>query len=569
MNLATFGHRLVPLMLGALALLCALPRIHGHPVLLASVGGAAVIMGLWHFALIMTGKARAIVPNLKPNHYVQLVCHLSIYIWWGTAWPQVGLSAPLIAAEVAFAYLFEMALAWTRNQPWRSGFGPIPITLSMNLFLWFKDDWFYWQFPMLALAFLQKDLFHWTREGVKRHIFNPSAFALSVAALILIPFDLSYTTWGEEIATTLGGPAHIYVVIFALGLIVHFRFPIVIMTMSAVAGCVLFQWLHFRDTGNYIFIDTTVPIAVFLGMNFLFTDPMTSPKTTAGKLLYGFVYGALVVVEYRWLSSMGRPAIGDSPPVNVTYFDKLIQVPLLNLLVPAFDLLGRTINLEKFKFDLNIPSVRYGFLAMWIPVFWFGFLPGFVEHPGGRLGYWSERCVAAAEHGQTTPDKDPSCRNYATMLGATCMGALPGKNEACNALARLYEDGVGVVQNDKFAARLQAQSCEAGVARACTDLGNMALEGRGGPANPGAAMDFFTRACDGKDPDGCQNLGTLTLRQAQGDPAKIEKGRALIRQAAEAYDTLCKGGDADSCARLQEVRGGPPPGGAAPGSQQP
>jgi hypothetical protein len=410
MSLADFGHRLVPAFIAFLALLCALPRIHGHPVLLASVGGVAVVMGLWHFLLARSGAKREILPNLKPNHYVQLVCHLSIFIWWGTAWPQVGLSAPLIAAEVAFAYLFEMAFAWTRGKPWRSGFGPIPITLSMNLFLWFKDDWFYWQFAMLAIAFIQKDAFHWTRDGVKRHIFNPSAFALSVAALILIPFDLSYTTWGEEIATTLAYPANIYVVIFALGLIVHFRFPIVLMTMSAVAGCVFFQWLHWRETGNYIFVDATVPIAVFLGMNFLFTDPMTSPRTTLGKLIFGFLYGSLVVFEYKWLSTMGRPAMGDAHAVNVTYFDKLIQVPLLNLMVPALDYVGRKVNLEKFKFDLTIPKVRYGFLAAWIPIFWFGFLPGFVDHPGSHLGFWSDRCADSVGHDdyKGDPKNDPS-----------------------------------------------------------------------------------------------------------------------------------------------------------------
>jgi hypothetical protein len=578
MSLADFGHRLVPAFIAFLGLLCALPRIHGHPVLLASVGGMAVLMGVWHFVLARSGAKREILPNLKPNHYVQLVCHLSIYIWWGTAWPQVGLSAPLIAAEVAFAYLFEMAFAWTRGKPWRSGFGPIPITLSMNLFLWFKDDWFYWQFAMLALAFIQKDAFHWTRDGIKRHIFNPSAFALSVAALILIPFDLSYTTWGEEIATTLAYPANIYVVIFALGLIVHFRFPIVLMTMSAVAGCVLFQWLHWRETGNHLFVDATVPIAVFLGMNFLFTDPMTSPRTTLGKLLFGFLYGSLVVFEYKWLSTMGRPAMGDSHPVNVTYFDKLIQVPLLNLMVPALDYLGKKVNLERFRFDLTIPQVRYGFLAAWIPIFWFGFLPGFVDHPGKHLGFWSDRCADSVGHDdyKGDPKDDPFCKNFALFLMDGCKARQPGWDHACNTLGTLYEDGVGVQRNDPFATQLHATACDARYAKACTDLGNMALEGRGGPVNAGAAKDFFRQACDAGDADGCQNLGTVLARGAHGNPAVLNEARALLARALMQYEKDCKAGTQDACDRLQEIRAAtaPPaaeaaPTDAPPASQQP
>lgn len=573
MKLATFGHRLVPALLGVLVVLCALPRIREQPLLVASVGGAALFMGLWHLALARGGSKREIMPNLKPNHYVQLVCHLSIYAWWGSRWPQVGLSAPLIVAEIAFAYLFEMGLAWTRGVPWRSGFGPVPITLSMNLFLWFKDDWFGWQFAMLALAFLSKEFLQWNRDGVRRHIFNPSAFGLSVAALVLIPFNLSHVTWGEEIATTLAYPAHIYIVIFALGLIVQFRFPIILMTMAAVSGCVLFQWLDHRETGNYLFIDTTLPIAVFLGMNFLFTDPMTSPRTTLGKLIFGGAYGALVVFEYRWLQSMGRPAVGDQHPVNVTYFDKLIQVPLLNLAVPALDWLGRKVNLEKFKFDLNIPAVRYGFLAAWVPIFFFGFLPGFTEHPGRSLGFWSDQCEASVGHAdyKGDPAKDAFCRNFALFLRDACQAKPEGWEIACNKLGTLYEDGVGVVENETLAASLHDSACDGKYSPACVDLGVMALEGRGMKTEPEAALNLFRAACAADDADGCQNLGALLGRSAGADPARLTEARGYLVRAAHMYTEKCSHGDEDACERIRETEGpaAPPPGTPPAGSAAP
>ena len=568
MNLATFGHRLVPALIGVLVALCALPRIHGEPLLLVSLLGAAVVMTLWHLLLARGGSKREIIPNLKPNHYVQLVCHLSIYIYWGAHWPQVGLSAPLIIAELAFAYLFEMGLAWTRGVPWRSGFGPVPITLSMNLFLWFRDEYFGWQFAMLALAFLSKEFLQWNRDGVRRHIFNPSAFGLTVAALILIPFDLSHTTWGEEIATTLAYPPHIYVVIFALGLIVQFRFPIILMTMAAVSGCVFFQWLYVRDTGLYLFIDTTLPIAVFLGMNFLFTDPMTSPRTTLGKLIFGFAYGALVVFEYRWLQTMSRPSMGHDHPENVTYFDKLIQVPLLNLTVPALDWLGRKLSLERFKFDLNIPKVRYGFIAAWIPIFFFGLLPGFADHPGRSLGYWSDRCSDSVGHDDYTGERatDPYCRNFSLFLRDACQAKAESWALACNKLGTLYEDGVGVPRNDVLAARLHNSACDEEYPAACVDLGIMALEGRGMKAAPEAALNLFRAACEADEADGCQNLGALLARSSKSDADMLAESRRFLEKAARMYGEKCAAGDEDACVREHETA---PPGHAPAPSEQP
>ena len=50
--------------------------------------------------------------------------------------------------------------------------------LSMNLFLWFRDDWFYLQFVMVAIIVFGKEFLRWKRDGHVTHIFNPSAFAL-------------------------------------------------------------------------------------------------------------------------------------------------------------------------------------------------------------------------------------------------------------------------------------------------------------------------------------------------------------------------------------------------------
>ena len=53
-----------------------------------------------------------------------------------------------------------------------------------------------------------------------------------------------------------------------------------------------------RGYGTYLFIDSYIPIAVFLGMHLLFTDPSTSPRTELGRLIFGAIYGLSVIVLY-------------------------------------------------------------------------------------------------------------------------------------------------------------------------------------------------------------------------------------------------------------------------------
>ncbi len=63
--------------------------------------------------------------------------------------------------------------------PTRSASGPFPVIFSINLFLWFKPDWFYFQFLMVALGFAAKELIRWDKDGRRAHIFNPSSFPLA------------------------------------------------------------------------------------------------------------------------------------------------------------------------------------------------------------------------------------------------------------------------------------------------------------------------------------------------------------------------------------------------------
>ena len=126
------------------------PRIQGNTTLVWSFWGAAAALLAWQAYLLVNSKnkneERVFSILLRPQHYIQAMVQFSVYAYWGYYWRPVYDHAWLIIGQLLFAYTFDMLLAWSRRREYSLGFGPIPIILSINLFLWFRDDWFYLQF---------------------------------------------------------------------------------------------------------------------------------------------------------------------------------------------------------------------------------------------------------------------------------------------------------------------------------------------------------------------------------------------------------------------------------------
>ena len=351
-----------------LAGLAALPPVRQNPRLLITFLGVASALGVWNAILFITarrsGRMLTFDVVLRKQHYLQACAQGSVLLYWGWYWPQVYASAYLIAAQLVFAYAFDMLLGWSRRNTHTLGFAPFPIVFSINLFLWFKPDWFYFQFAMIALGLAAKELIRWNREGRSVHIFNPSSFPLAVVSLILIATHSSDLTWGKNIASTQFYPPHMYLMLFLIGLPAQFFFGVTSMTMSAVVSTYLFSRIYFAATGVYFFYDSYIPIAVFLGMHLLFNDPSTSPRTELGRIIYGALYGLSTVALYWLLGSAGMP----------TFYDKLLQVPLLNLSVKAIDRAARSRWVSIFDpaaFGQSlVPWQRnVAYMSIWVVVF--------------------------------------------------------------------------------------------------------------------------------------------------------------------------------------------------------
>jgi hypothetical protein len=448
----------VPLTLTVLLfVLSFLPRVQQNSVLLQSFWGATTVLLFWQAVLFLRWKGPAptivLIPP-RPQHYVQAMCHMSIYAYWGWYWPPVYDYAWLLVAQLVFAYAFDMLLWWSRRGSYNLGFGPFPIIFSTNLFLWFRDDWFYLQFLLVAVGFMGKEFVRWQREGKSVHIFNPSAFSLALFSLLLIATNTTHLTRGPEIASTLSLAPHIYVFLFLVGLVVMYFFSVTLVAASAAAVLFGLSALYASLTGVPYFLDSEIPSAVFLGLHLLVTDPSTSPRTPLGRLVFGVLYGLGVFGLYSLLGAIGAP----------TFYDKLLCVPLLNLSVPAIDRAVRSLKpgvvLNRFALDGPLGRGNLAHMAVWMIFFGTMTAMGRTDgrHPGDSLPFWIQACEA-------------------------------GRPTACRRLVQL-----------------EASYCGDNSGWACNELGGHYAEGRITGADLGVAFDYFSKACELRFQAGCVNL---------------------------------------------------------------
>lgn len=449
----------VPLSLTlALFLLSFAPRVQSNPVLVASFWGAIAVLLAWQAYLFLQmqrqGESHGFFVLLRPQHYIQAMVQSSVYLYWGYYWSPVYEHFWLIIAQILFAFTFDMLLSWSRKRDYTLGFGPIPIILSVNLFLWFRDDWFYLQFLMIAIGFMGKEYVRWQREGRNVHIFNPSAFALGIFSVILIATNTTSLTWGQEIASTLTLAPNIYTFLFLVGLVVMYFFSITLVAGMAAITLFLFSAIYSATAGVPYFLDSEIPAAVFLGLHLLITDPSTSPRTPLGKVFFGLLYGIGVFALYTLLGALGAP----------TFYDKLLCVPLLNLSVIAIDRLVRSVSSETlinvWKDNWFSGRGNLAHMSVWVLLFGLMSVLGKTDakHEGDSLPFWQQACAEGLPN---------SCERLVQLEATYC-----GDNAAwaCNELGAHYREGTIVEQNQELSLGYFSRSCELKFKAGCVNL---------------------------------------------------------------------------------------------------
>lgn len=491
--------------------------VRQHTTLLWSVLGAGAALLTWTVLLFArTARTRRpltieILP--RKQHYLQACVQILVLLYWGWHWPPVYESAHLVVAQLLFAYGFDMLLAWSRRDTYTLGFGPFPVVFSINLFLWFRPEWFYLQFLMVALGFAAKDLIRWERDGRRAHIFNPSSFPLAVVSLALIVTGTSDATWGHDIAVTQFYPPHMYLWLFLIGLPGQFFFGVTSMTMSAVVSTYLFGLAYFAATGTYFFYDSYIPIAVFLGMHLLFTDPSTSPRTELGRLIFGTLYGLSAVALYELAGRAGLP----------TFYDKLLQVPILNLSVKLIDRAARSKALRAFDpaaigRSLAPRQRNVVYMSIWAIVFAvMSAVQGVGDgHRGQWVPFWRQAC------------RDGRPRACAYLFNLQSIYCNAGSGWACNEVAVGYTADARRPNNESWLDPADAREslergCRLGFAPACQNAARMTAGGTLESAPP--TLDDYP----------------IILRGS--------KGAILDRTRSAVYARACRQGWPNTCGR--------------------
>jgi hypothetical protein len=379
---------------------------------------------------------------------------------------------------------------------------------------------------------------------------------------------------------------------------------VTLMTLAATAALCLLNLAYTASTGVYFFVDSNIPIAVFLGLHLLVTDPSTSPRTNLGKVVFGALYGLGVWVSYEILRDFGLPS----------FYDKLLVVPFLNLSVQIIDrcaTVGALGRLNRWEAAFGQRKLNWAHIGCWAMLFAAMMGTGFVEapHPGESIAFWrkaaEERKPHAAENlitmlkdradhgvGQACNElgliyvegkltkKDPAaairyfvlafehgyeggCENagiqilfyrapaspedMAEVLDHLATESVRGTNAlTCYLAGYAYDTGRGLGTDKTKARAAYAKGAALGDLGSRKNLARMELNGEGGPADHADAARWLEKASEGKDAESCIRLA-LMCHNGDGVARNEQRAMALLEQA-------CSLGSAEACQSLQRMR---------------
>jgi hypothetical protein len=240
-------------------------------------------------------------------------------------------------------------------------------------------------------------------------------------------------------------------------------------------------------------------------MTLLFTDPATSPRTLVGRLAYGVLYGLTTVWLYDLLLSANTPG----------FYDKLLQVPLLNLSVKLLDRLASWPALRGF--DPSVwargwaPRRRHlAYMGVYATAFGAMSASGYLgdKHPGQWSPFWEQACAA---------ERRDACLNlYFLQEGYCADGSAWACNEVGILLAERYD-------NRATAAAAFERACTLEFAAACANAEALAnggglrrdsptaadyrhiLRGSKGPIEGLEPEALYARACELRWPGSCRS----------------------------------------------------------------
>jgi hypothetical protein len=279
--------------------------------------GLLGLLGVMALSLWRKKRRPVVEWQMKANHFLQAGVQSTIFVYWAMYDDTVIWYAPYLLVQILGAYLVDAILALTFEGKWRIGAGPLPVVLSTNLFAWYLMPWK--AALVITVALASKYLLRYKDGSV---VFNPSGVALALmgSAYLLAPQAWSYSGVIHQLAL----PPNMTEWILLIALVPQRRFPIVLVSLGSVAGLLWARQWFPQSPG-------VVLPATVLAFTLLVTEPRTMSKTGFGRVLQGFLFGALMVVSAELFH---RLHLADD-------FAKVLPLPLVNLMVRPIDAMVR------------------------------------------------------------------------------------------------------------------------------------------------------------------------------------------------------------------------------------
>lgn len=308
------------------------------------------LLVLWAVALRRRAgfAAPALAPaTIKFTHVLPAILQVVLFTYWAMYSENVVEHLPIIAVQLVIAYAFDLLLAWTLRRPYSPSFAPVPIVLSVNLFVWFHDRDILLSALVVGLAIASRSML----RTAGRHIFNPSVFGVAVVGTLcmVLPGIFPY----RDISHDLDAAPRMAELILLLALIPQIRLRTTPVALGAAVAMIGTMLIVFALTG-YQGGPSPFWAPWLLAITLLAGDPATIPSGAPARLVFGLFLGVTFYVLSRALLFS----------VGTDFFSKVIPISFANLLVPRFEHLGERLSARWPR--LSRGMVTHAYLAAWL-----------------------------------------------------------------------------------------------------------------------------------------------------------------------------------------------------------